>query len=314
MGLLAGNRSARSLFQPIMASVAPLERSNERAVLLSDEVQQELARRNRERLEPRLPDPRWRAALSRDAEMLGLEARFLETLREEIASRAAAAPPDPQAFVAWFEELEATGPGQHHPLFAWLEHEASLDQMRWYLTQEAAGEAGFEDLTAYAQVKLPTRIKLELARNYWDEMGRGNAKGMHGPMLHRLVEALELVPVIETTVWESLALANAMTAMATRRDYAWHALGALGVIELTAPARSAAVAAGLKRLGVKAKDRLYFDLHAALDVKHSAAWNAEVIAPAVAEDRRRAAAIAEGALIRLECGARCFDRYCRELW
>jgi hypothetical protein len=186
--------------------------------------------------------------------------------------------------------------------------------MRWYLQQEAAGEAGFDDLTAYTQVKLPDRIKLELARNYWDEMGRGNAKGMHGPMLRRLVEALELKPTIEDTVWESLALANAMTAMATRRDYAWQALGALGVIELTAPGRSAAVAGGLKRLGIAGKDRLYFDLHATLDVKHSAAWNSEAIAPAVEEDPSRATAIAEGALIRLTCGARCFERYRRELW
>jgi hypothetical protein len=199
-------------------------------------------------------------------------------------------------------------------LFAWLAEEATLPQMRWYLEQEAAGEAGFDDLTAYVQVKLPQRIKLELARNYWDEMGRGNPKGMHGPMLHRLVEALELEPTIESTAWESLALANAMTAMATRRDYAWHALGALGVIELTAPGRSAAVAEGLRRLGVSGKDRLYFDLHATLDVKHSAAWNAEAILPAVEEDPRRCRAIAEGALIRLNCGARCFERYRRHLW
>jgi hypothetical protein len=137
---------------------------------------------------------------------------------------------------------------------------------------------------------------------------------MHGPMLQRLVDALKLHPTIETTVWQSLALANAMTAMATRRDYAWHALGALGVIELTAPGRSAAVAAGLKRLGVSGKDRLYFDLHATLDVKHSAAWNAEAISPAVADDPRRARAIAEGALMRLTCGERCFERYRPELW
>ena len=88
----------------------------------------------------------------------------------------------------------------------------------------------------------------------------------------------------------------------------------LGAIELTAPERSAAVAAGLKRLGLPPKVRTYFDLHATLDVKHSEAWNAEAIAPAVAEDPRRARAIAEGALIRLTCGARCFDRYRRELW
>jgi hypothetical protein len=123
-----------------------------------------------------------------------------------------------------------------------------------------------------------------------------------------------LEPSIENTAWESLALANAMTAMATRRDYCWHAVGALGVIELTAPGRSAAVAGGLKRLGVKAKARLYFELHATLDVKHSTAWNAEAIAPAVAEDPNRVVAIAEGALIRLNCGARCFERYRRDLW
>jgi hypothetical protein len=64
----------------------------------------------------------------------------------------------------------------------------SNEEMKWFLTQEVAGEAGFEDLTALTQVKLPPRAKLELARNYWDEMGRGNAKGMHGPLLATLAE------------------------------------------------------------------------------------------------------------------------------
>jgi pyrroloquinoline quinone (PQQ) biosynthesis protein C len=297
-----------------MVSVAQLWSFEEPQEFLSDEVQQKLARWNRDRLLPRLPDPNARGAIDHDAKMLRLQRDFLDCLRKEVSQLASKAPGEPQAFIAWFDNLERVGAGQHDPLFDWLEREASLEQMRWYLTQEAAGEAGFEDLTAYAQVKLPVRIKLELARNYWDEMGRGNEKGMHGPMLHRLVERLNLQPIIEETVWESLALANAMTAMAISRDFAWHALGALGVIELTAPGRSKAVAAGLKRLGMSAKDRLYFDLHAVLDIKHSAAWNAEALAPAVAEDPRRAAAIAEGALIRLQCGARCFERYRRELW
>jgi pyrroloquinoline quinone (PQQ) biosynthesis protein C len=105
-----------------------------------------------------------------------------------------------------------------------------------------------------------------------------------------------------------------MTAMATSRRYAWHSVGALGVIELTAPGRSAATAAGLRRLGFSAAERRYFDLHAVLDVKHSEAWNSEALRPLVEEDPRRATAIAEGALIRLNCGARCFERYRAELW
>jgi hypothetical protein len=297
-----------------MATVLDLEPLRRGPDLFSDEVQQKLARWNHYRLEPRLPDDHAMGQRSLETGMLELERAFLDRLREDVRIEAAAAPTNASGFVAWFEGLKQSGPGQGDALFPWLADQADLESMRWYLRQEAAGEAGFDDLTAYTQVKLPRRIKLELARNYWDEMGRGTAKGMHGPMLQKLVDALAITPTIEGTVWESLALANAMTAMATRRDFAWHALGALGVIELTAPDRSSAVAAGLRRLGVSGKDRLYFELHATLDVRHSEAWNREAIGPAVAEDPRRATAIAEGALIRLQCGERCFERYRQQLW
>ena len=281
---------------------------------LNDETQRRLAHWNHERLAPSLPTANWELRLARDAQMLRLEGAFLEALRAELSAQAADAPTDPDGFVSWFETLEQSGPGQGDPLFPWLAEEASLEQFRWFLEQEAAGEAGFDDLVAYTQVKLPTQAKLELARNYWDEMGRGNVKGMHGPMLDTLVERLALDPRIETTVWQSLALANAMTAMATSRRYAFHAVGALGAIELTAPGRSACVAKGLRRLGLTGRERHYFELHAVLDVKHSEAWNREALRPLVAEDPRRARAIAEGALIRLRAGARCFERYRAELW
>jgi hypothetical protein len=281
---------------------------------LTDSFQRGLAHWNHERLAPQFPSDDWQKILDRDTRMLRLEGGFIEGLRAEIAEEAAAAPTDVEGFIAWFEALQENGPGQGDPLFPWLAEEASLDELRWFLRQEAAGEAGFDDLVAYTQVKLPATAKLELARNYWDEMGRGNPKGMHGPMLDVLVETLALDPQIDDTVWESLALANAMTAMATTRRYAWHSVGALGAIELTAPGRSAATAKGLRRLGFSDRQRRYFDLHAVLDVKHSEDWNREALRPLVAEDPRRATAIAEGALIRLRCGQRCFERYRAELW
>jgi hypothetical protein len=281
---------------------------------LTDSFQRGLARWNRERLAPQFPEADWSSVLERDTRMLRLEGAYIEELRREIAAEATRVPTEPEAFVAWFENLKEVGPGQGDALFPWLAEEATRDELRWFFEQEAAGEAGFDDLVAYTQVKLPAQAKLELARNYWDEMGRGNAKGMHGPMLDALVETLEVDPVIENTVWESLALANAMTAMATSRRYAWHSVGALGVIELTAPGRSAMVAKGLRRIGLSEKQRRYFDLHAVLDIKHSEDWNREALTPLVAEDPRRATAIAEGALMRLTCGARCFERYRAKFW
>lgn len=276
---------------------------------LHQSFQAALGRWNRERLSPAMPQDDWTARLEADHRMLRLEGAFLEELRAGVRAEVAAVPTDPDGFLAWFEGLAVTGPGQGDPLFPWLAETATRNELRWFLEQEAAGEAGFDDLVALTQVKMPARAKLELARNYWDEMGRGQIKGMHGPMLAQLVDVLDLHPRIGTTVWESLALANAMTAMATTRRYAWHSVGALGVIELTAPGRSAHVATALRRIGLSTSERRYFDLHAVLDVKHSEAWNAEAIRPLVEEDPARAVAIAEGALIRLACGARCFARY-----
>lgn len=275
---------------------------------LQQDFQQRLSHWNRDRLAPGFPED-WDAQFRDDQAMTRLEHGFMEELRAQVRERAEQAPTDPDNFIAWFEGLKENGPGQNDALFPWLAEQATRDEIRWFLTQEAAGEAGFDDLVALTQVKLPTSAKLELARNYWDEMGRGNERGMHGPMLSQLVEILDLSPTIETTAWESLALANAMTAMATQRVYAWHSVGALGVIELTAPWRSAHTAAALKRIGLSQSERRYFDLHAVLDVKHSRDWNELAIKPLVAEDPRRATAIAEGALIRLSCGERCFNRY-----
>jgi hypothetical protein len=273
------------------------------------DLQFRLNRLNSLRLNPTLPSPHWADQLYEVARLVMVEGKFLERSRQAVAARAARAPTDPENFIGWFEGLKEDGPGQKDPLFPWLAEECSMDQMKWFLTQEVAGEAGFEDLTALTQLKLPTRPKLELARNYWDEMGRGNPKAMHGPLLTALAEHLELNPLPQMTVTESLALANTMAGLAANRRYAYQSVGALGVIEMTAPGRSAATSAGLKRLGVKAGNRHYFALHAILDIKHSIAWNSEAIEPLISENPEVATAIAEGALMRLECGARCFERY-----
>jgi hypothetical protein len=274
---------------------------------------QELARWNRRRLAVGRPDPDWRRTLADDHAMTLAEGEFIEAFRAAVAGRAAAAPSDPDGFVAWFEGLRAEGPGQNDPLFPWLAKTADLEQMRWFLTQEVAGEAGFDDLLCLTQVKFEGAARRELGANLWDELGQGRAEVMHGPMLGELARALDLAPRIETTLTPALALGNTMVALAVGRRYAYQSIGALGAIELTAPGRAAQVDAGLKRLGV-GRARRYFTVHATLDIKHSETWNREVLRPLVAADPGAARLIAEGALMRLTCGARCFEAYRDRLW
>ncbi|MBC8012515.1 MAG: iron-containing redox enzyme family protein [Methyloceanibacter sp.] len=271
----------------------------------------ELAKYNARQLRPGFPSETWRDDLDEYAQVTRAEGEYIEAVRQEISPLVANIPSDVDDFIEWFEELRETGPGQGDPLFPWLAQMASRQDMLWFLTQEVAGEAGFDDLLAITQVKMPVTAKLEMARNYWDEMGRGREKAMHGPLLERLATYLEIDARPEHVVAEAVALGNAMLALARSRRYCFQSIGALGVIEMTAPTRAGLVDAGLKRLGIPTKKRIYFTLHAVLDVKHSECWNREVLRSLVAGDPRCADAIGEGAVLRLWHGARCFDRYRR---
>lgn len=271
------------------------------------DIQQELRRLNDARLRPRFGDPP--LTIAEELELRQLEREFLESERLAIAARATEAPIEPEPFMAWFEGLRETGPGQNDPLFPWLATTATMDQIGWFLAQEVAGEAGFDDLVALTQVRMPVRAKLEMARNYWDEMGRGKESGMHGPMLDRIASEVGARNRSEPPTWESVALGNLLAGLASSRDHAYHSVGALGVIELTAPGRAALVNEGLTRLGFAPRARRYYALHATLDLRHSAEWNAEVIEPLIRADARLTRPIAEGALMRLNAGARCFERY-----
>lgn len=276
-----------------------------------DRLHRALARLNARRLLPATPDDP--PCFEDDLALARAEEAFLSRERAAVAARAAAAPPDADRFVAWFERLEQDGPGQHDPLFEWLARDADHASVRWFLRQELAGEAGFDDLVALTQRRIETVAKLELARNYWDEMGCGHEGGMHGPMLARLGRELELASHPAEVVWEASALGNVLMGLAYNRRYAYHSIGALGAVELTAPGRCEKVVAGLERLGISAAARRYYSLHAVIDRKHSERWDRDVLRTLVAADGSRARWIAEGALMRLEAGRRTFDRYRREL-
>jgi hypothetical protein len=260
-------------------------------------------------MQPTFDVPAWHAGLAEEYQLRLAEAELLEAESRALEPALAAVPNDVDGFMQWFEALRETGPGQGDALFPWLSEHATLDQMRWFLAQEVGGEAGFDDLVALTQVGFSDQPKLEMARNYWDEMGRGHAKGMHGPMLAEAARELQVTADPRTTVWQALALSNLMAGLASNRHYAYQSVGALGVIEMTAPGRVARVNDGLRRLGVSPVGRRYFQVHAALDIKHSEEWNREVLRPLVAQNPACARALAEGALLRLTFGQRCFVRY-----
>lgn len=307
------NIGSLDLLKPnISLAVPKYSRINFRSEL-SDlwNAHRELSRFNLSRLKPQTPNPEWCEDLYDEVDKLKLEEQVLQWEINQIRSLAALAPREPDKFIRWFEDLKENGPGQSSDFFEWLSEHADLEQVAWFMKQEAASEMGFDDLVALTQVGFSLRAKMEMARNYWDEMGNGNEKAVHGVLLNALTRELDLSPAIdmEEIVPESLALGNILLGFAINRRYAYHSVGALGVIELTAPKRTRRVYEGLKRLGVSVRGRKYHLLHSRLDMKHSEEWNKEVLFPLVSEDPSLIPFIAEGALTRLNAGARCLACY-----
>src|SRR5262245_40293655 len=69
-------------------------------------LQARLAAWNRKRFALQTPAADWQAALDADHAMRREEITFIETTRAAQSARAASAPRDPAAFVAWFEALK----------------------------------------------------------------------------------------------------------------------------------------------------------------------------------------------------------------
>ena len=166
------------------------------------------------------------------------------------------------------------------PLYVWLAEDADAASLLAFLALEGGPDGGFDDLVAIGQIGLDEGPKLELARNYWDEMGRGEAGAVH-TLLHRhLVEALDL-PRIPRRDQPLAALERSLlgSLLATSRWLQPELLGALGLIELQAGPRCRQVVSGLRRLGLPDGALPFYEEHAGTDPRHGKDWLDHVIAP-----------------------------------
>jgi hypothetical protein len=191
-------------------------------------------------------------------------------------------------------------------VYLWLARDASLDELVAFLALEGGPDGGFDDLVALCQVGLGGRAKVELARNYWDEMGRGDVSAVHTELHRQLVGALGL-PVVAPAEQPVEALERGVlgSTLVLNRRFQREAVGALGLLELQAGPRCRRVLDALARLDAPPGAVPFYAEHAEADPRHGKDWLDLAVAE-LAEDPVWADGIVRGARWRWTCNRRFF--------
>jgi len=219
-----------------------------------------------------------------------------------------ALPDDPKEFAEWFRSTAFNHPLYEHDLYTFLACEASREQLEWFFRMECAGEAAFDDLVALAQVGTRGEVKMEMASNYWDEMGKGRTHAVHTHLFHKLIDDLSIeAPPAAELPWQVLAGVNVMLWSCIPRRNAFRAQGTLGAVELLAPQRCTRVVHGALRVGMKKKSVVYYGAHAIIDIGHAEGWLDHVVVPQVASFAPSRVGIAEGLIARADASLDYFD-------
>ncbi len=168
--------------------------------------------------------------------------------------------------------------------YGWLARTATWEQVIDFLALEGGPDGGFDDLVAVCQVGLSGSAKLELGKNYWDEMGRGDLAGVHTQLHHDLVAAIDL-PVVPREQLSEAALERAALGglLATNRWLQPEMIGALGLLELQAGPRCRMVLKAFDRLGAPTGAYPFYVEHAEVDPVHGKDWMDKAIEPLAAE-------------------------------
>lgn len=199
-----------------------------------------------------------------------------------------------------------------HPIFDFLETDATRAQILAFFRSDSALNIRFFDLLVYSMIGSREGVRGELAQNFWDESGRGVPARSHVTLFQRLLEVVGVGRAADhhasALEWQGLAGYNLFMLACVNRQHYFKLLGIMAMTELLDPSQYEKLARGCRRVGLGGEEELaYYDEHVTIDVIHGEGWLANVIAPIVAESPEVADDIVLGAALRLHTCSEYYD-------
>jgi hypothetical protein len=219
------------------------------------------------------------------------------------------APSDGKAYLSWLKKAARQHRVFKHPYYReFIQHQAGPEDLRTYILQESVVDGRFDDLLAMMQIGTSGPAKMEIATNFWDEMGNGNPDEVHTHLFNKIFDVFEITQEELDRVLTANALlsGNLAVLLCRYRQYYPEAVGFLGMTEWLVPDRFKSVVSAWQRLGLPDIGIVYHKLHITIDSVHAAGWFHNIVAPSAGSEAMRRG-IARGAIWRLNSSARYLD-------
>ncbi|MFD6792581.1 MULTISPECIES: iron-containing redox enzyme family protein [Prauserella salsuginis group] len=217
---------------------------------------------------------------------------------------------DPDEFVRELKDQVRAHPANRHPFYVdFLPNTATVEHIRYYLAQETALDPRFDDFIALMQLGCDPQQKLELAGNYWDEMGNGDHTRVHTNMFSQAMHEVGATEefVANNRLTETLVCGNLSAALAVNPRFYYRSIGSFAVTEFLFPRRCAQLLEAWNRNDLPAASGEYHREHIGVDARHASGFFRNVIKPELAKNPASGPDIYWGAMARMNSSHRYLD-------
>jgi pyrroloquinoline quinone (PQQ) biosynthesis protein C len=221
--------------------------------------------------------------------------------------------PTVEEFPVWIKAyVQKDASNVTHPIFPFLRNEANLQQMREFFLQESPLEMLFGDIVAFMLPGTYGQAKIELVKNFWDELGHAKEERIHRNMRATLMEYLNIDANIyqnpDHFILEELELINLYLSLATNRSKHVELIGVMLTTEVMIPGRFPHQIAGWQRLGISDGLLAYFLEHTVVDEVHAEDWLDKVVMPILQTKPELMQQVAVGVYRRLNLAAAVLNK------
>jgi hypothetical protein len=155
---------------------------------------------------------------------------------------------------------------------AYLRRHGTLDEYRELVAHRSLYQLKEADPHSWAIPRLSGRAKAAIVEIQCDEYGGGRLDRMHAELFGHTMRELGLDDTygafVDRAPGSTLATTNVMSLFGLNRRWRGALVGHLAAIEMTSSVPSARLADGLRRLGVGATARHFYDEHIEADAVH----------------------------------------------